>query len=181
MRSYDGTSTNHRGNGLVLQLSSRCVAEPAQVRRRSCGANLATPMLLADSLTMCQTAFTVIPSPQVLPTLLTRRNSLPRSIATAASQSSSSALTQSGTGTVRMWPPLPTRSTMAQCSSRCWRMIPMSKPRLHASSSHTPVAMRARLGHAFLSVAHDRGLAKAHCLALLLNQLPRRMPSFFTL
>jgi hypothetical protein len=28
-------------------------------------------------------------------------------------------LTHSGTGTVRMWPPLPTRSTMAQCSSRC--------------------------------------------------------------
>src|SRR5216684_3783315 len=23
-------------------------------------------------------------------------------------------------GTVRTWPPLPTRSTMAQCSSRCW-------------------------------------------------------------
>jgi hypothetical protein len=28
-------------------------------------------MLLADSFTMCQTAFTVIPSPHVLPTLLT--------------------------------------------------------------------------------------------------------------
>src|SRR5229473_1271391 len=37
------------------------------------------------------------------------------------SQSSSSFLTQSGTGTVRTWPPLPTKSTMAQCSSRCWR------------------------------------------------------------
>ena len=69
----------------------------AQVRRRSCGANFATLILLADSFTMCQTAFTVIPSPQVLPTLLTLRNSLPRSIAAAASQSSSSVLTQSGT------------------------------------------------------------------------------------
>jgi hypothetical protein len=39
---------------------------------------------------MCQTAFTVIPSPRVFPTLLTRRNSLPRSMAAAASQSLSS-------------------------------------------------------------------------------------------
>ena len=29
--------------------------------------------------------------------------------------------TQSGTGTVRMWAALPTKSTMAQCSSRCCR------------------------------------------------------------
>jgi hypothetical protein len=39
------------------------------------------------SATMCQTAFTVMPSPHVLPTLLTRRNSFPRSIPAAASQS----------------------------------------------------------------------------------------------
>jgi|SRR6516165_4030769 len=70
-------------------------------------------------LTMCQTAFSVIPSPHVVPALLTLRNRLPRSIAAAANQSSSSFLTQSGTGTVRIWPPLPTKSTMAQCSSRC--------------------------------------------------------------
>ena len=89
----------------------------------TCGANFATPMRLADSFTMCQTAFTVMPSPQVLPTLLTRRKSFPRSIAAAASQSSSSVLTQSGTGTVRTWPPLPTRSTIAQCSSRLLEVI----------------------------------------------------------
>jgi hypothetical protein len=29
----------------------------------------------------------------------------------------------SGTGTVRMWPPLPTRSTIAQCSSRCCKCV----------------------------------------------------------
>ena len=91
----------------------------AQVRRRSCGANLATPMRLADSFTMCQTAFTVIPAPHVLPTLLTLRNNFPLSIAAGMSHSSNSRLTQSGTGTVRTWPALPTRSTIAQCSSRC--------------------------------------------------------------
>jgi hypothetical protein len=54
---------------------------PPQIVRRQFGHS----MLLADSFTMCQTAFTVISSPQVLPTLLTRRNSLPPSMAAAAS------------------------------------------------------------------------------------------------
>jgi hypothetical protein len=39
----------------------------------------------------------------------------------ARDHSSITLFTQSGTGTVRMCPPLPTRSTMAQCSSRRWR------------------------------------------------------------
>src|SRR2546428_4452195 len=30
-------------------------------------------------------------------------------------------LTHAGTGTVRMWPPLPTKSTITQRSSLCWR------------------------------------------------------------
>ena len=34
-------------------------------------------------------------------------------------QTSIPAFTQSGTGMVRMWPPLPTRSAMTQCSSLC--------------------------------------------------------------
>ena len=46
---------------------------------------------------------------------------------------------------------------------------PRSKPRLHAVSTHTRVAMRARPGRVFLSVADDRVLAKAHCLALPLT------------
>src|SRR5271154_2431270 len=45
----------------------------------------------------------------------------------------------------------------------------MSKPQLHATSTHRRVAMRARLGHVFLSVADDRVLAKAHCSALPLT------------
>jgi hypothetical protein len=61
-----------------------------------------------------ETAFLVSPSPQTCPPRLTRRKSFPPSIPAAAIQHSSSARTQSGIGTVRTWPPLPTRSTMAQ-------------------------------------------------------------------
>src|SRR5258706_10243968 len=122
-------------------------------------------MLLADSFTMCQTAFTVISSPHVLPTLLTRRNSFPRSIAAAASQSSSSVAPNREPEPFerglpcrpdQQWPNAP----------RAAGDDPLSKPRLHVSSTHTRVAMQARLGHAFLSAADDRVTAKAHCLAL---------------
>ena len=54
-----------------------------------------------------------------LPARQTHRNNLPADIPAAATHRSIVALTHSGTGTVRMWPPLPTRSTMAQCSSCC--------------------------------------------------------------
>ena len=49
----------------------------------------------------CQSAFSVMPSPHALSTLLTLPNLSPRSIAAEATQTSSSFLTQSGTGTVR--------------------------------------------------------------------------------
>jgi hypothetical protein len=85
---------------------------------------------------------------------------LSRSIPAAASQLSSSVLTQSGTGTVRTWPPLPTRSTMAQCSSRCWRWSNLNatascRLKSHASSN----ASNARSRFPFL-VVDDRVLAK---------------------
>jgi type III restriction enzyme len=41
-------------------------------------------------------------------------------------QPSIPAFTQSGTGMVRMWPPLPTRSAMTQCSSLCWMSSTLS-------------------------------------------------------
>src|SRR5258708_21707791 len=63
-------------------------------------------MHLADSFIMCQTAFTVIPSPHAFPTLLTLRKSLPRSMPAAPSHTPNSLFTQSGTGTVRTWPEL---------------------------------------------------------------------------
>jgi len=43
--------------------------------------------------------------------------------------------------------------------------------------THRRVAMRARLGHVFLSVAGDRVLAKAHCSALPLTSSPSGCPA----
>jgi integrase len=50
------------------------------------------------------------PVPQILPALLIERNSVPVVIPAPTIQASIPAFTQSGTGMVRMWPPLPTRS-----------------------------------------------------------------------
>lgn len=61
----------------LLQLGSRGPTERAQVRCRSCGANLSLPILAANSLTTCQTSFSVTPSPQGFPALLTFLKSLP--------------------------------------------------------------------------------------------------------
>src|SRR6516162_9825890 len=99
---HGGTATRH---------SFSC-GIAAEVVRRQFGNTNAVRSFFA----MCHTAFSVIPSPHILPALLTRRNSLPRLTAAAASHSLSALLTQSGTGTVRTWPPLPTKSTMAPCS-----------------------------------------------------------------
>ena len=60
-------------------------------------------------------------SPQHFPARQTHRNSLPARRSAARIHRSTVVLTHSGIGTVRMCPPLPTRSTMAQCSSRCCR------------------------------------------------------------
>jgi hypothetical protein len=83
-------------------------------------ATLVSPSFLACSFTTCQTTRSVTPPPQCLPARQTHRNSLPAEIPAAATQSSMVLLTHSGTDTARMWPPLPTRSTMAQCSSRAF-------------------------------------------------------------
>src|ERR1700693_3712774 len=131
----------------------------AQVRRRSCGANFATPMRLADSFTMCQTAFTVMPSPHVLPTLLTRRNSFPRSIPLLRanrrvqfSPNQELELFERG---------LPCRPDQQWPNDlRVAGGDPISTPRLHAVSSRTRAAILVRLGRVFLSVVDDRVLAK---------------------
>ena len=54
------------------------------------------------------------PRSQTIPLLLMDLKTQPVTISDARLQSSIRCFTQSGTGTVRTWPPLPTRSTMAQ-------------------------------------------------------------------
>src|SRR5439155_6915206 len=54
---------------------------------------------------------------------------------------------------------------------------PMSKSQLLASSTHTRVAMRARLGRVFFSIADDRRLATAHGLALPLTSFRGECPA----
>jgi len=63
---------------------------------------------------MFQTTFSVIPLPHALSCLQIGRKTLPLVTFAAMSHSSIICFTQSGTGTVRMWPPLPIRSTIAQ-------------------------------------------------------------------
>ena len=65
------------------------------------------PAARAYSLTTCHTTSPVMPVPQTLPAFVTRRNILPVGIAAACAHRSKMALTQSGAGTVRMWPALP--------------------------------------------------------------------------
>ncbi len=61
------------------------------------------------------------PSSQHFPARQTQRNTFPPAIPAARTHASRVDFTQSGFGTVRMCLPLPTRSTMALCSSRCCR------------------------------------------------------------
>lgn len=60
------------------------------------------------------------PVPCESPSLLIERRRMPVEIPEAPVQAAMPAFIQSGTGIVRMWPPLPTRSAMPQCSSLCW-------------------------------------------------------------
>src|SRR6267154_4243317 len=139
----------------------------AQVRRRSCGANLATPMVLADSFTMCQTAFTVIPSPHVLPTLLTLRKAF-----------LDQCRPQQATLLIRFSPspePEPFERGLPYPSSRRWPSVlpaagddPRSMQRLRVFSTHTLAGEPAKRGLVFLSAARDQALAKALAPALQL-------------
>jgi len=59
------------------------------------------------------------PSPQIRPALLIDRSKMPSAMPEPSIHESIAALTQRGTGIVRIWPPLPIRSAITQCSSRC--------------------------------------------------------------
>jgi len=117
LRRLHGNMAQQKLN--LLQLTASRMAEPRarspEVVRREFGSACFPGEFLHHS----QTAFSVSPSPQIVPVLWTRRNSLPLLIPAAEHHSSSSCRTQPGSGIVRIWPDLPIKSTKAQWSSRC--------------------------------------------------------------
>jgi hypothetical protein len=85
------------------------------------------PALWQQVLTTYQTTFCEMPRPHTFPSLATARKIFPSVTLAARVHWSRAAFTQFGMGTVRMWPPLPIRSTTAQCPWRIW-MSSNSKP-----------------------------------------------------
>jgi hypothetical protein len=79
-------------------------------------------MLQARSLTagLDDVPFCEMPMPHTLPVRATARKIAPSVTPAPAIHRSSAALAHCGMGTVRMWPPLPIRSTIAQWPWRIW-------------------------------------------------------------
>ncbi len=73
------------------------------------------PAFSQQVLTTYQTTFREMPLPHTFPILATARKIVPSLTLAARVHWSIAALTQLGMGTVRIWPPLPIRSTTAQC------------------------------------------------------------------
>jgi len=74
---------------------------------------------LAAAWTTFQSTFGNMPSPHTRPPLVMARETGPWVISADAVHASTAVFTHVGIGTVRTCPPLPTRSAMIQCSSRC--------------------------------------------------------------
>jgi len=130
---------------------------------------------------MCQTALTIMPSPHVLPTLLTRRNSFP-----SINSSRGEPIVEFGSLTpIRNWNCSNVASLADQINNgpMLFRVAggdPISTPRLHAVSTRTRAAMLVMLGRVFLSVVDDRVLAKERGPAPRSANCRGVTPSFFT-
>src|SRR5579864_5533323 len=124
-------------------------------------------MDLEDFFTMCHTAFSVMPSPHVLPALLTRRNNFPGSIAAAFNHSCNSHFTREGQELC---------AHVRRCPvNRLWLDYllaagddPMSKSRLHAFSSSRRGAEPTVRGRACLLTSACQVLARVFGLVLRL-------------
>ena len=81
---------------------------------------------------------------QCLPAQQTHRNNLAAEIPAAAAQTSMILMTHSGTGTVRMCPPLPTRSTRAQRCCKCVKSKSANSRRRSPQPSNTARIARSR-------------------------------------
>jgi hypothetical protein len=91
----------------LLKFPAGSMADLAQVRRQSCRDNLGMPATTARRFTTCQITFSVMPPPHTEPCLLTQRNTRPPVTCADITHTSTAAFTQSGAGTVRIWPPCP--------------------------------------------------------------------------
>jgi len=123
----------------LLQFATSLVAQPSAGSPKIVGVTAERKQFDAACLIMDQITFGVKPSPQTRPALLIDRNNAPEVTHAGIAQWSIAALTQSGTGTVRMCPPLPLRSAITQCSSRSCRSSILNAA---ASAGRRPQPMR---------------------------------------
>ena len=105
----------------LLEFSPGLVAKRAHVRRRSCGATFGSPQAADACLTTPQMTLGLKRLGANRPTLLIARKTAPSVTPASVNETRTASATQSGTGTVPMWPPFPIRSANTQCSSRCCR------------------------------------------------------------
>ncbi len=86
-------------------------------------------------------------------------------------------LSHSGTGTVRMCPPLPTRSTMAQCSSRCCKCA-NSKSANSRLRSPQPSKMARIVRFRLPFNVCGSGVCQKRRASSAVSQLPSLRPNF---
>jgi hypothetical protein len=147
LRSVVCTETCPRRNWICSSSPPASWQSRAQERRRSCGANRGMFRLMAVFLTTCHTVFSEMPWPQSLPARQTHRNNGPLLMPVAANHASRVSFTQFGTGTVRMCRPLPTRSTMAQRSSRRCKLSNVSSVWLPPRDSNPDRLLQRQLSY----------------------------------
>jgi len=142
---------------------------------------LSIPANLAHSRMTHQATFSVMPSPQTCPVLVTQRKMSPASTPAMASQASIDDFAHAETGTVRTWPPLPNRSMIAQWSSRCWRWLTLSRvtsDRHRPQPRSTANITRSRLPFTEVRSGAFRSLFPGIGVSQLPSRIPRRLAPF---
>jgi hypothetical protein len=129
--------------------------------------------------TTYHTTLSEIPDPQILPVLATARNMFPDVTPAAEIHSSNACFVHCGIGTVRMWPPLPMRSTMAQCPCLVW-MSSRSSPASSDRRSPQPKSMANIAQSRFARRFSPRARISTAELCSCVSQLPERWPNCFT-
>jgi hypothetical protein len=160
----------------LFQLSACYVAEPRARAPQVVRSQLGKSCLGCTFLHHSPDDFFSDSFPQTDPLLFTHRKIRPLETRAATVQSSTAALTQSGTGTVRICPAFPTRSIMAQWPSLCCRCSIVRWANLDRRSPQ--VKQSARMARLRLPRMVPTSGASSKALASsAVNQFPRRTPS----